>query len=398
VAFRRLSEIRRSLPDVYWVVWVGTLINRMGGMVMPLLTFYLTQQRGLSVGRAGLIVSLFGAGAVVAALVGGVLADRLGRRATLLLSLVAGGALMASLGFVRDPWWIAANTFALGVAGELYRPAVLAFVGDVVPPENRLRAFGYLYWVINLSFAAASLLGGFLSRWSYTALFVGDAVTMLGYAVLVAWKLPETRPPPSAHPDARRPVRLLDVLTDRTFMTFWALSFAHAMLFFQSAVPLSGLMASQGFDQAAFGAVMAVNGVLIVFVQPAMTSVVARFSSARVLAVAAFITGIGFALHGLTALIAVHVLAVVVWTMGEIMAAPVNSTTVANMAAAEARGRYQGVFGMSWGLASCLGPLAGAGLLDDAGTGAWWGSCLTVGVVASAGYVATAAGRRARGA
>ncbi len=100
--FGRLVEIRRSLPDEYWVVWVGTLINRMGGFVAPLLTFYLVGARGLSVGEAGVIVSLFGAGSVIAALVGGVLADRVGRRATMLVSLISGGVLMASLGSRYD--------------------------------------------------------------------------------------------------------------------------------------------------------------------------------------------------------------------------------------------------------------------------------------------------------
>ena len=163
---KRVADIRRSLPEEYWIVWLGTLVNRSGGFVLPILTFYLTGERHLSIGKAGLIVALFGAGSVIAGLVGGVMADRLGRRATLLVSMIGGGILMASLGFQRDVVAIAANTFALGFVGELYRPAVMAFVGDVVPPADRLRAYGYLYWVINLSFAFASVMGGLLSRWS----------------------------------------------------------------------------------------------------------------------------------------------------------------------------------------------------------------------------------------
>lgn len=41
----RLAELRASLPPAYWTVWVGTLINRTGGFVVPLLAFYLTQGR-----------------------------------------------------------------------------------------------------------------------------------------------------------------------------------------------------------------------------------------------------------------------------------------------------------------------------------------------------------------
>jgi MFS family permease len=396
---KRVVEIRRSLPEVYWIVWLGTLVNRSGGFVGPLLTFYLTLDRHLSLGTAGFVVALFGGGGALAALVGGVLADRVGRRATMLMSMIGGGVLMASLGFQRDVTAIAVNTFALGFVGELYRPAVMAFVGDVVPAKDRLRAFGYLYWVINLCFAFASVMGGLLSKWSYTALFVGDAATMFGFAALIAVKLPETRPATAAHVDAATPaVSLVDVLTDRPFMIFFALSFLWTLVIYQSAVPLSAQLGRQGYDQAAYGALLAVNGVMIVLLQPMLTAVGQGRDRSRLLALSVLLLGGGMALHGTSSWIPVHVVAIVTWTVGEIIAAPVNSTVVTNMAAPEARGRYQGVYGMSWALASMAGPIAGAAVFDHAGATALWNGCLGSGIVIAIGYLATASGRRARGA
>jgi len=399
---KRVVEIRRSLPEVYWVVWLGTLVNRSGGFVGPLLTFYLTGDRHLSLGTAGLVVALFGGGGSLAALVGGVLADRVGRRATMLMSMIGGGVLMASLGFQRDVTAIAVNTFALGFVGELYRPAVMAFVGDVVPPSDRLRAFGYLYWVINLSFAFASVMGGLLSKWSYTALFVGDAATMFGFAALIAVRLPETRPAAAAvraeGEGATSGVTLWHVLTDRTFMMFWVLSFGFTLIIYQSAVPLSAQLARQGFDQSAYGALLAVNGVMIVLLQPSLTAWGKNRDRSRLLALSVFLMGSGMALHGVSSVIPVHVIAITTWTIGEIIASPVNSTVVTNLAAAEARGRYQGTFGMSWSLASMLGPIVGAAVFDHAGAGALWGGCAGLGIAVALGYLATSAGRRARGA
>lgn len=395
----RVAEIRRSLPEEYWIVWLGTLVNRSGGFVGPLLTFYLTGERHLSVATAGLVVSLFGAGSVIAALVGGVMADRLGRRATMLASMIGGGVLMASLGFQRDVVAIAVNTFALGFVGELYRPAVMAYVGDVVPPADRLRAFGYLYWVINLSFAFAAVMGGLLSRWSYTALFLADAATMLGFATVIGGRVRETRPATTTQDAAARArVGLADVLADRTFMMFWLLSFGASLLMYQSAVPLSAHLASQGYDQAAYGGLLAMNGVLIVLLQPRLTLWGSAHDRSRLLALASFLIGSGIALHGPSSWIAVHVAAIAVWTLGEIIAAPLNSTVVTSLASAEARGRYQGTFGMSWGLASMVGPLAGGAVLDHVGAAALWGSCFILGIVVAVGFLASATGRRARGA
>ena len=84
----RLESLTADLPPAYWLLWLGTVINRLGGFVIPFLSLYLTSERGISVAQAGLVVSLFGAGSFAAHLAGGELADRLGRRPVLLLSLL----------------------------------------------------------------------------------------------------------------------------------------------------------------------------------------------------------------------------------------------------------------------------------------------------------------------
>ena len=66
--FKSLTE---GLPPTYWLLWTGTLINRLGGFVIPFLTLYLTSQREIPVSQAALMVSLFGAGSFIAQLTGG---------------------------------------------------------------------------------------------------------------------------------------------------------------------------------------------------------------------------------------------------------------------------------------------------------------------------------------
>jgi MFS family permease len=386
--FERLRGLYRSLPPVYWTVWVGTLINRAGGFAVPLLTFYLIDERGLSIGDAGAIVSLFGAGGVVAALVGGVLADRLGRRATMAISLLGGAAVMFGLGAVTEPAAIAALTLALGFVGELYRPAVQAFVADVVPAEHRLRAYGLLYWAINMGFAIAPIAAGLVAEWSYTALFIIDGGTMAIYGLIVVVRLPETRPVRVAG-DGAAPVGLLRIASDRAFLRFLILTFLTTLLMYQSSSTLAAWMDSQGHSARAFGAVIAVNGILIVLLQPTISARVAPLDPMRVLTASALLIGAGFALHGASALVVVHVAAVAIWTLGEIAAAPTGAALVARLSGPETRGRYQGLFTMSWGLASFAGPLLGPRVLEHGGPAALWGGCLAIGIIAAAGFATT---------
>lgn len=393
--FARLVELRRGLPPAFWLVWLGTLVNRAGGFVLPMLGYYLTDERGLSRGAAVAIGTCYGAGAMVAAVAGGVLADRLGRKATMALSLLGGAATMVVLSEARAPVAIGAAAAALGLVGELYRPAVMAFVADVVPAVDRPRAFGALYWAINLGFTIAPLAAGALAGWSYRALFIGDAATMAIYGLIVVTRLPESRPAPD-HDDPPA-VSLATVLRDRVFMAFVGLTLATALVFHQSTLTLSVHLAHLGYAASTYGAIVAVNGVLIITVQPWLAAWATRHDSSRVLVAAALLCGAGFGLHGVGAAVPLHVAAVVVWTVGEILQSPFYGTVVSTLAPATARGRYQGVFSVAFGMAAAAAPSSGQAAVAVGGPRGPWIACAVLGGLTALGLRATAAGRRARG-
>jgi len=394
------------VPRAYWYVWWGTLVNRLGGFVIPLLTIYLIEVRRLSVAEAGGIVSVFGAGAVAASIVGGQLSDRLGRRITMVISMFGGAIAMTVLGLVRDLTAITAMVGVVGFVGELYRPAVLAFVADVVPPAQRVYAYGLLHWVINVGFAFAAIVGGLLAEVDFTILFLADAATMAVYGVIVLVAVPETRPaapPAEAAPVEGAPVETAPSrpaarswLRDGSFLILFALTLLLALLPNQAGSTLSAHMTWQGFTPAAFGAVMAVNGVLIIALQPALTAWSARRDPSRVLAVAALFYGIGIALHGLAPSFGLHAAAVTVWTLGEIFESPSRSAIVAAMAPADARGRYQGAVVMAFGAAQLVSPKLGTWTWEHVGPDALWGACLVVGVAVALAHVAAGPARRCR--
>src|ERR1700682_5711619 len=90
----------RSMPRTAWVLFGGTFINRFGTFVLPFLALYLTRQ-GFSIARAGLAIGAYGAGVFCSSLLGGHLADRIGRRNTIALSMFASAAAMLSLSQAR---------------------------------------------------------------------------------------------------------------------------------------------------------------------------------------------------------------------------------------------------------------------------------------------------------
>ena len=53
------------LPRGIWVLSGTALVNRVGSMVMPFLTLYLTESLGLKPSRAGFLVFQYGVGALL---------------------------------------------------------------------------------------------------------------------------------------------------------------------------------------------------------------------------------------------------------------------------------------------------------------------------------------------
>jgi MFS family permease len=397
-----VRELVGGLPRTYWVLWVGTLVNRLGSFVVPFLALYLTRERGFTVEQAGLVASLHGAGAVLAGPLGGTLADRVGRRLTLALGLWLGAAGMLFLGFSREPFWIAVAAFTLGMLGELYRPAVSAAVADVVPAKDRTRAFGLLYWVVNVGFAIALPVAGLMTRFGYLTLFIADAITTFLYGCCIWLLLPETKPahrPTSAQDGApaRAPAGSpLAPFRDPVFVAFGLPIFAVALIFFQGHMALPLDLGARGLTAAQFGVVLAVNGALIVLMQPFTGRWLGGMRRAVALALAAGLTGLGFGLHALPPSVALSMVAVAVWTLGEMAQAPVAPSVVADLAPAELRGSYQGAYHMLWGLAACAAPALGGQVMGRFGATTLWLGCLVLGLAAAGWHLAIAGARRRR--
>jgi MFS family permease len=335
---------------------------------------------------------VFGLGQIASSIAGGQLSDRVGRKTTMVISLFGGAIAMALLGFARDLTTITIMVGVVGFVGELYRPAVSAFIADVIPAEHRVQAYGLLHWVINIGFAFAAIVGGVVADLDFTILFFADAATMAIYGVIVLVAVPETRPERLAATTATPPSK--SWVTDGPFVVFVAISFALTLLPIQSGAPLAAHMTWQGMSPAAYGLVMGVNGLLIIAIQPVLTAWTTKLDGQRVMIAAAVFYGAGMALHGAGPYLALHAIAVAIWTIGEIIESPTRSAMVAAMAPADARGRYQGAMVASWGGAFFVGPLLGTAIWEHAGPVALWLGCLALGLLVALAIAVTAPSRR----
>lgn len=389
-----------GLPRTFWYLWAGTLINRLGSFVLIFLAIYLTQERGFDELAAGLVLSLWGVGGAVGTTLGGTLADRWGRRPTLLTAHLGAASMMLALGFARELWAVAVGALLLGLFAEAARPAFGAMMIDVVPERDRLRAFSLNYWAINLGFASAAILAGLAAEASYLLLFVIDAITTLATAVIIFVKVRETRVSAVAvtlAAEAARPRGALrTILTDRVYLGFVALNLLGALVFLQHISMLPIAMGDDGLSPSTYGTVIALNGVLIVAGQLFVPRLIRGRSRSHVLALAAVVMGVGFGLTAFADVAWFYALTVLVWTVGEMLNSPSNSTLIAELSPADLRGRYQGVFSLSWQLAGAAAPLLGGLVRQQAGNGALWLGCAALGAVMAVGHLVSGPARERR--
>lgn len=386
---RAARESVSGLPREFWWLWTSTLVNRLGAFVATFMALYLTLDRGYSATYAGLVATLHGLGGVISSLGAGVMTDRLGRRPTMLIAQSSTALSVAVLGFMEHPVAIAAVAFVVGAASNASRPAVQAMLADLVPPEDRLRAFSLNYWAINLGFAISSAGAGFLAEYSYRAGFLAEAAMTLACAVLIFVKIPESRPeqaPETAGKAAAGPeVGLGAVLRDGRFMGVVGLSFLISLIFQQGYVGLPVAMGADGFTSADFGTAIAVNGVLIVALQIPLTRYIEHRDPRSLLVLSALLAGYGFGLTAFAGSVAVYALTVCVWTVGEMINAPTQTGLVVRLSPVHGRGRYQGVYTMSWSVAALVAPLLSGWVIDRFGAPWLWGMCAVLGTLAALG-------------
>lgn len=392
-------ETTGGLPATFWYLWTGTLVNRLGSFVLIFLAIYLTAERGYSQTEAGLVIGLFGAGSAVGVMVGGVLADRWGRRPTLLTAHLGAATTLILLGFARDRWAITAGAMLLGFFMDASRPAFQALMVDVVPERDRLRAFSLNYWAINLGFAFAAVLAGLAAQADFLLLFLVDAATTLITAAIILLKVRDARRPQGfarRAADAAPVAGLRTVFADWVFLGLLVCNLLGAMVFLQHISMLPIAMGQDGLSPATFGWVIALNGVLIVAGQLFIPRLMRGRSRSGTLAVASVIMGLGFGLTAAADVAWLYAITVLIWTMGEMLNSPSNATLTGELSPAALRGRYQGVFSLSWSVAAFLAPIAGGFVMQHAGNSALWLGCAAVAGVVAVGHLLSGPSRERR--
>ena len=360
-----------------WWLSLVMLVNRSGTMVVPFMTMYLTQHYGVSIGKAGLVMSLFGLGAITGALTGGKLVDSIGYYYVQVGALIGGGAMFIVLGLMHSYFAICITTFVLAIMNESFRPANTVAVAHYSKEQNRTRSYSLNRLAINLGWAVGGALGGILASFDYSLLFWVDGCTNLAAAVLLYITLSPGRNMATEKRIKQKKIEAKNsVYKDKVYLVFIALIFVFALCFFQLFTTIPVFFKEKLHLSVFFiGMIMALNGLIIaIFEMITIFMLEGKRPSLHFISTGVVLVCISFLLLNLPlynpALIALT--SMIFLTFGEIFAMPFMNAWWIGRTLQSNRGQYAALFTVGWAAAQTIGPFAGSLVAEHLGYKALW--------------------------
>ncbi len=387
VSFKR---VRGEYPRQFWILFLGQLISSSGGsLVWPFMTIYLRQKLEIPLTTVGSLLALSSGMGLLSQFALGPVVDRFGRKVAMIVGLANEVVVMVAFGLVGRLEAFALLIALSGLIDPAFRIGLNAMVADIIEPERRPEAYALLRMIANLGVAIGPAVGGFIATRSYLYSFIAAATSAALYLAIVIFSIRETKPERAASESAREVEGGYGkILRDYPFVAFCGAYSITTMAYAQMMVFLPVYIKEvYAIPESRYGFIMATNAAMVVLFQFAITRVTERYSSALVLAVGAFFTAMGVGSVALGSGFPAFLLSMVILTIGEMIIVPTSVAFVADLAPVTMRGRYMGIYGLTWGVGFGLGPVLGGALSDNLGSHYIWYGGLALGLLSMAAFL-----------
>jgi MFS family permease len=396
---------------------LGVAFSALGnGLVLPFLMVYLHNARGIATATVGVALAWMAAFQLALAAPAGSLVDKIGPRRVLMIGVTVMGIGTLLLAFVEAPWHVFAATTVMAVGGAGLWSPTSAMLASMVPAEQRQRAFGIQFALLNLGIGVGGLISSAIVNvdrvGSFQILYALDALTFFGYAGILltmrgvggpVWRIQDAgrtahdpgaeTPEGSTEPEGGRGEagwRL--VLQDRVLrrvvlMALLAITSGYAQ--FEAGYTA---FATQQADlqPRLLGIAFAANTGMIVASQMLVLKRLEGRSRTGALTIVLVIWAASWLFVGAAGLVpgtglatALLIVAPAIFAIGETMWAPITPAIVNDLAPAELRGRYNATVSMMWSVSLIVGPIL-AGFLIGNDLAALWVAVIVGGSLAAA--------------
>lgn len=350
--------VYKGLPKSIYILFIVKVINAMGNFVFPFLSIYL-KKLGLSAGASGTILTIAALSFAPGSIIGGKLADVIGRKKVFAFFQISSVALFIPCAILKTsmiiPWLLIISSFFNGGS----QPPLSAMVNDLTDNKNRKQAVSLLYLGNNIGFAFGSMVAGFLFSYHTQWLFLGNFISGFLAALILLKFVKETKPKnltaEANVPSSERAEKgsLITVLLNRPLFLVFALCSA-VYSFVYAQFPFCG---SIEVGPKVYGILMSLNGFIVITMTTVIINVTQKTKPLLNISVAGVFFAIGFGMLYFVKGIHMYMLSTFIWTIGEILNATNSGVYIANNTPSSHRGRFNAAMQIITGSGFALGPI-----------------------------------------
>jgi MFS family permease len=171
---------------------------------------------------------------------------------------------------------------------------------------------------------------------------------------------------------------------DSPLWIFLLAIFPVVLVFFQHQSSMAlFLVRDLQLSELQYGLLFTINTLMIIVLEIPLTSVIAHWSYRKSLGIGAALFGVGFGALAVARTIPEIAFTVVLWTVGEMVLFPAMSAYIAEISPDNRKGKYMGLFTMTFSAGFMLGPWAGTRVLERYGAQTLWLGTLAFGAASA---------------
>lgn len=355
---------------IVWVLLIGTVFARGSSfMTLPFLAIYLSRM-DLHPFLIGLAIGVSPFMAIVGGFIGGHLSDRFGRKPIILIALFSIAFVYFGFSIADSPSWFIILNALNGFCNSFFEPTSQALIADLTNQENRMKAYSLRYTAINIGGALGPVLGAYLASTSSNMTFIMTGSTYLIYGIVMLILMRGF-----TSSDKQQQVQVKNTFYEAFTIVKRDKAFRYLIL--------GIILVNIGYSQMdsnlpqhievslengifLYSVLLSINAILVVLLQLPITHYVEKFKPMNVMifgsiTLSAGLIGFSFVNGWVTSIIAMTL-----FTIGEILIFPSNSLLIDQLAGEQLRGIY---FGASQfrKIGNFVGPIIGGILLDHTG-------------------------------
>lgn len=389
---KQYMGLRKELYIIFW----GRVVTNMGALIWPMMTLILKNKLGYSASQVAGIMMILGFVQLPFTLIGGKLADRFSKRNIIIVCDLVTVVSYFICGFLPIDRKMIPLLAIAALFAQMEWPSYDALVADLSSVNDRERAYSLNYLGLNLGLVLAPILGGFLFAEHLNLAFLISSIATFSSTILIFFFIKDITPVQeesviSQYEQAKSDQSIWKILSKNPLLYLFLFcgglwSLVYSQFNFLLPLNLEQIYAEQG--AVLFGTLTSVNAVVVIVGTPLLTKWISGLQDVSRLLIGQLLVLIGFSFFVWAQnLLVFYFVAMVIFTLGEIVQTIGQQPYLTRRIPASHRGRFSSFYTIFAGAFQLSGQQVVGQMADTLPMSRVWFCILCVGAVNLFAYV-----------